>query len=106
MLRTRLWMGTLLILLVVGVLWLDQAFAPWYPCLFFLVAFLSLLGCFEFLTLLGTRRPRGVVCYFGLLAVLIANWPAHFSEIGGDPWHWIIAAFVAVVFASFLVEMA
>jgi phosphatidate cytidylyltransferase len=103
-------MGTLLILLTVGVLWFDRAFAPWYPCLFLLVAFLSLLGCFEFLTLLGSRRPRALVCYLGLLLILIANWPAHFPEVagtlGGDPWTWVLAAFVAVVIAAFLVEMA
>ena len=59
MLRTRLWMGTLLIVLAVGALVVDQQFAPWYPVLFVLVLGLSLAACSELLHLLGaTRRPN------------------------------------------------
>ena len=58
MLRTRLWMGTILIGLTVGALVLDQRLAPWYPFLFVLVLLLTLVGCHELLRLLGTtRRP-------------------------------------------------
>ena len=44
MLRTRLWMGAILILLTIGVLLVDAHLAPWYPFLFLLVLGLSLIG--------------------------------------------------------------
>jgi phosphatidate cytidylyltransferase len=40
----------------------------------------------------------------GVLAVVLANWPAHLW--GGDPWHYIAGTFAAVVLAAFLAEMA
>ena len=41
MLRTRLWMGAVLIALVAGVLVVDQALAPWFPFLFVVLAGLA-----------------------------------------------------------------
>ena len=42
MLRTRLWMGTLLVGLTLGVLLVDNGLAPWFPFLFVLVLVLTL----------------------------------------------------------------
>src|SRR5262249_45104763 len=111
MLRTRLWMGAILIGLAVGVLVVDQWLAPWYP---FLLG-LALAACYEVLQLLGPmRRPSAWLCCAAVAAVVLSNWPAHLSannlvwgaDLNRDPWHWIIGTFAAVVLIAFLAEMA
>jgi phosphatidate cytidylyltransferase len=102
MLRTRLWMGAVLIALVAGVLTLDRG--PWYPFLLALVVVLAVGGGWELRQLL---RPAGVVPAWlalgGVLAVLLANW----ARVWGlEPWPVVCAAFAAVVLAAFLAEMA
>jgi phosphatidate cytidylyltransferase len=114
MLRTRLWMGAILIALTVGVLVVDQGLAPWYPFLFVLVLLLTLVGCHELLQLLGTtRRPRPWLCYTAVTGLVAANWlPALGGglvwgpEVDRDRWAWLAAAFAAVVLMTFVVEMA
>src|SRR5262245_41162542 len=111
MLRTRLWMGTLLILLVVGVLALDRQISPWYPSLFLLVFLLSMLSCAELLALLEPgRRPAPWLCYAGVALLVAANWPAHVwvwaRGLDADPWHWVLGAYAAFVLAAFLLAMA
>ena len=48
MLRTRLWMGAVLIALTVGVLVFDQRFDPWYPFLLVFLLALGLLACMSY----------------------------------------------------------
>jgi phosphatidate cytidylyltransferase len=106
MLRTRLWMGAVLIALAVGVLVLDTRWQPWYPCLFALIILASLIACAELVHLVGPNlRPVSRLCYASVTAVTVANWPAHLG-LPGDPWTWIGAAFAGTVLATFLVEMA
>ncbi len=103
MLRTRLWMGALLIALMAGVLVLDSP--PWYPFLLALLVVLALAGGYELYQLL--RPEYGVRLWpmlGGILAVLLANWPARIW--GGDPWHYVLGTFAAVVLVAFLAEMA
>jgi phosphatidate cytidylyltransferase len=103
MLRTRLWMGALLIALVAAVLFLDGA--PYYPCLLIFVLFLALAGTVELHDLVGAAHGLPVwLEVSAVLAVLLANWPAHLW--GGEPWFAVLAAFAAVVLAAFLIEMA
>jgi phosphatidate cytidylyltransferase len=114
MLRTRLWMGAILIGLTVGVLLFDRGLEPFYPFLFVLVLALALLACRELLLLLGpARRPSTWLCYAALVALLGANWlpsvlPVLLPSWVPDPdaWHWITWLFAAMVLLSFLVEMA
>lgn len=109
MLRTRLWMGAVLILLTLGVLLLDDRFAPWYPCLFLLVVVLSLGACWELLTLLGpARRPWPLVCYPAVLLLLAANWVPHVlpEASTGLAFHLVLAVFVGVVLLAFVAAMA
>jgi phosphatidate cytidylyltransferase len=112
MLRTRLWMGTLLVVLGLGMVVLDQYLADWfYPFLFLMVALLSLAGCREMLHLLpGPGRPAPVLCYGGITALVVANWLPHAVPKAwhgpSDPWHWIGGAFVAMLLLAFLWEMA
>jgi phosphatidate cytidylyltransferase len=104
MLRTRLWMGALLIVLVVAVLCFDPA--PWYPFLLALLLLLGAVGGIELYHLLGAAR--GVPLWQivpSVLVVLLANWPAHFLP-KGNPWLLILGTFAAVVLAAFLFEMA
>jgi phosphatidate cytidylyltransferase len=109
MLRTRLWMGALLVALIVAMLVLDQA--PWYPFLFLLLLVLSLAGCAELLGLLGTaRKLPSWLCYTAVAALTAANWLAHLPVPAGtldpSPWFWVGNVFTGVVLAAFLVEMA
>jgi phosphatidate cytidylyltransferase len=115
MLRTRLWMGTVLVVLAIGALVLDQWLArPWYPFLFVLVLLFALLGCHDLLGLLDTgRRPASWLCYTAVACLVSANWvPVVLawliprSAVDRDPWMWICAVFAAVILAAFLVEMA
>jgi phosphatidate cytidylyltransferase len=108
MLRTRLWMGAVLVLLAVGVLVIDQYLGPWYPFLFVLVTALGLAACYELLQLLeSSLRPPGWLCYLGVAVVIAANWPAHL--VGGQDrltWLWVLGTFTAVVLSAFLTELA
>jgi phosphatidate cytidylyltransferase len=109
MLRTRLWMGALLVALIVAMLVVDQA--PWFPFLFLLLLVLSLAGGVELLGLLPpARRPPVWLCLAAVATLAAVNWLAHVPLPGGsldpDPWFWVLSAFAGVVLAAFLVEMA
>src|SRR5687767_12276848 len=100
MLSTRLWMGTILILMTVGMLVVDQRLAPWFPFLFVFVLGLSLLACKELLNLLGGQRPtQTALCYFGVLGLGLANWLPHLPQIQLRiaPLAVILGAFTLVV---------
>src|SRR5437016_1105104 len=108
MLRTRLWMGAILVALVAGVLVVDRRLGPYYPFLLALVLFLAEMGCWELLRLLpAALRPPAWLCHAGVGALVFANWPAHLPWLDGrGPWYWVAGAFAAVVLAAFLAEMA
>jgi phosphatidate cytidylyltransferase len=103
-------MGSILVVLAVGVLVIDQWLPPWYPFLFALVLGLSLVACFELLALLDpSRRPSSWLCYLAVAALVTANWCAHvpgLRELDDDPWRWLAGTFAAVVLSAFLTEMA
>ncbi len=109
MLRTRLWMGTLLTAVVLGLLVGDAWLRPWYPGLFLVILGLSLAAAVELLHLLGTLgRPLVWLVYLGLVAVVVANWLPHLPVWPmplGSPASWILGTFVAFVLAVFLNEM-
>jgi phosphatidate cytidylyltransferase len=105
MLRTRLWMGAVLIALVIGVLAFDERFRPWFPFLLVFVVLLAVVGTLELVTLLeGKRRPSLALCLVGVLGVLLADWAN--VALGWNAWHSIVSVFAAVVLAAFLLEMA
>ncbi len=110
MLRTRLWMGAVLVSLSVAVLLLDRYFEPWYPFLFVLTAFLTLVASYEFMHLLGDeRRPPGWLAYGGVAALLVANWLPHLPNVPAslaEPWRLIAGTFAAIVLSAFIREMA
>jgi phosphatidate cytidylyltransferase len=102
MLRTRLWMGAVLIVLVTGVLLLDRP--PVYPCLMALIMLLGLGASYEMVQLMAAHRLRMWPTVVAVEVVILANWgPALLS---GDPWHWVSGVFAAVVVGAFLEEIA
>ena len=114
MLRTRLWMGAILVGL--GVLILIEAnwLAPWFPFLFIIVSLALILGGREFLLLLDPAvRPHPALCLGGVFAVLLANWSVPVRQTLKDSfptwldsWHAVGAVFVLVLIATFLWEIA
>jgi phosphatidate cytidylyltransferase len=120
MLRTRIWVGAILIALVVGLLILDNWLAPWYPFLLVLVLALALIGCYELLHLLpAERRPVGWLALVSVGALVLVNWlPALHQGLragwllttalaaSGGLWYAVVAVFGGIVLAAFLVEMA
>jgi phosphatidate cytidylyltransferase len=118
MLRTRLWMGAVLIALAVGVLVIDQRMAPWYPFLFLLLLVLSLAASWELVQLVRAAEwirsegkdswcPPAQLCCTAVGVMIAANWPPHVLGLGKEePWPWILGAYTGVVLVFFLVEMA
>jgi phosphatidate cytidylyltransferase len=110
MLQARLWMGTILVLVTAGMLVLDQRLAPWYPFLFVFVVALSMAAVAELCQLLGgTSRVQAPLLATGVFLLVTANWWVHLLSGFGwvvDPPHMILGAFVALVPAVFIWEMA
>src|SRR5262245_25507334 len=110
MLRTRLWMGAVLILLVLGVLLVDGRFGQFFPFLFVLLQVLALIACLELLTLLGPRRPWPWLCYLSVAGLIAVNWIPHVCPWAEshvpDPLRWVFGGYIAVVLAAFLTAMA
>jgi phosphatidate cytidylyltransferase len=108
MLRTRILVGTILVVLATAMLVFDQPYQPYFPFLLLFIIVLALAACVELLQLLGPeRRMHPWFCLVALLAVLLANWPAHvLPALKLDPWNSLLAVLTAVVLTAFLVEMA
>jgi phosphatidate cytidylyltransferase len=108
MLTTRLWMGTLLVLVAVGMLAIDQYLAPWYPFLFVFQMGVALLACKEVVDLLGpSRAPQRISCFAGVAILSAGNWLVHAPQLRPwDPWFLLLAGFVAIVLAGIVIEMA
>jgi phosphatidate cytidylyltransferase len=107
MLTTRLWMGSVLVVLTVGMLVADVHLAPWYPFLFLFVVGLALAACFECLRLLGTERsPQIPICYGAVLTLALANWLVHLPDSQPNPWPAFMAILAGLVVVVFLYEMA
>jgi phosphatidate cytidylyltransferase len=106
MLSTRLWMGTCMIALTIGMLVVDQWLAPWYPFLLVFVIALALLACRELIGLLGRERSVQVpIVYAGVLLLVSSSWwmevPAfyYFQER-------VLILWIALVLVAFFWEMA
>src|SRR5262245_60480580 len=105
MLQTRLWMGSILIAMMVGVLVVDQRFEAYCPFLFVLLVTLALIACHELRQLLPeARRPSAWLSAAAVTGLLTANWIARWKS--WDPWLVLTVVFTAVVLAAFVYEMA
>src|SRR6185312_9619080 len=87
MLKTRLWMGAILIVLTLGMIVADQHLAPWFPFLFVFQFGLTLAACHELMGLLGPQRsPQKAVCYVGVVVFVLANWGANYPAWQTHAW--------------------
>ena len=74
MLKTRLWMGSLLIGLGLLILCEERWSAPWYPLLIAATCVSAILGAGEFCSLLDPGlRPNTRLCQSGIVFILLAN---------------------------------
>lgn len=103
MLKTRLWMGAILILLALGVLVLDQRLAPFFPFLLVVVLAAGYFGGRELLNLLENwPRPRAGFALPALLVLLASNW-VRWENV--SPWAVVASLFALAVLGAFLIEM-
>jgi phosphatidate cytidylyltransferase len=122
MLGTRVVSGIALIAVVLGVLYLDEWFAPWFP--FWLLLSVVALGsaAVELADLFQATgcRPSLNTVLGGVMAIVAANWMPHVSEhltlgnssrlIAYEPtgpisvFAWPLFTFVGVLMVGFLVQ--
>jgi phosphatidate cytidylyltransferase len=114
MLRTRLWVGTLLALGAAGVLVGDTLLArhgfPFFPFLFAFLMCAGTLGSRELVRLFPEHiRPSQPLVTCGVLLLLATNWyPAvrlQFEQGAASPWAMLVFVFAAVQIGAFLLEM-
>ena len=108
MLRTRLWMGAVLIALVAGVLLVDRQLGPWFP--FFAGSRGRANGCRHLSSCsICSRRTFGlrpVSVMLGGAPLVAANWLPHWLTGGASAWPAVSGTLAAAVMAVFIVEMA
>lgn len=107
MLRTRLWMGALLIAVLAAGLWIDERIGPHvpagippYPC-WLAISLVVVIGCCRELRQLMRRRDIRTsrwVTYGGVIAIALANWIPWFrsSRQQFDHLAWALAAVCVV----------
>lgn len=111
MLRTRLWMGSLLIGLAVLLLLEHRWFAPWYPILFACYLTATGLAARELLGLLPAEvRPSESLTIVFIAGLAVMAWSPAFAALGPelaglDTWHLVGGGIVAGTLAAFVREM-
>jgi phosphatidate cytidylyltransferase len=114
MLRTRLWVGSLLALGAAGVLVGDTLLArdgfAYFPCLFALLLLAGVLGARELVRLFPAQtRPSEALVVCGVLLALAANWyptiRLQFSPAPASSWALLVVVLVGVLLGAFLLEM-
>jgi phosphatidate cytidylyltransferase len=107
MLRTRLWVGTLLAAATACVLVGDAGLRPYFPFLFACVAGLGVLATRELLFLLHWGgRPRLAPATTAVLVILASNWWAITGIPTASPWEPVLFAFTGATLVAFLFRMA
>ena len=103
-------MGAILIALASLILLEDRWLAPWFPILFVSVTAACLIGVRELLSMLdASNRPASFLCYWGVVALIVANWRLPLAKAGIplqiDTWHLIGLVYVFLGIACFLNEI-
>jgi phosphatidate cytidylyltransferase len=107
MLKTRLWMGAILIGLTIGMIAADQHLQPWFPFLFLFQLGLTVTACHELILLLGPQRaPHKAIAYLGVVVFVLANWLANYPALRAQPWMILIGILAGFLLVVFLYEMA
>jgi phosphatidate cytidylyltransferase len=100
-------MGAILIALTIGMLLGDQHLAPWFPFLMLFQLALTLAACYEFIRLLGPQRaPQKVICYLGVVVLVLANWLQNDPTCQKHFWLLLMGILTGFLLATFLYEMA
>jgi phosphatidate cytidylyltransferase len=101
-------MGAVLIALTIGMLFSDQHyFLPWFPFLLLFQLALSFFACHELVNLLGPQRvPQKVVCYVGVVLLVLSNWLIPFLCPHANSWQILSGILAGFVLLVFLYEMA
>jgi phosphatidate cytidylyltransferase len=111
MLRTRLWMGSLLVGLAVLILLEHAWFDPWYPFLFVCYLAATVFAARELLTLLPEpiRPDPALTLSFVAVLAVFSWWPAVVKTgndaTGLDTWDLVVAGVVAGTVAAILREI-
>lgn len=114
MIRTRLWVGSLLALGAAGVLfgdsWLARSGFAWFPFLFAFLMLAGVLGSRELVRLFpAAHQPSESLVISGVLLALLVNWypvvRLQFSASPASAWALLVFVFVGVLIAAFLLEM-
>jgi phosphatidate cytidylyltransferase len=114
MIRTRLWVGTVLAAGAAGVLvgdtYLARSGFAYFPFLLAVLLFAGVLGARELVRLFpAAARPSLPLVTCGVLLLLAANWyPAvrdRFEHAPASPWALIVGVFAGVQIGAFLLEM-
>src|SRR5262245_54575039 len=107
MLKTRLWMGTVLTVLTIGMLAGDRYLSPVFPFLLLFLFGLSLASCAEVVQLLGpSRSPQRSIAYFGVTVFVLANWLVNYLTSAPDTWVILLGIQTGFLLVVFLYEMA
>lgn len=122
MLGTRVLSGLCLILVLLGVLFLDEWFAPWFPLWLLLSVVAMGAAAVELAGLLAAAgcRPSLNSVLGGVMAIVAANWMPHVAEslyasaqvtlLAAEPpqplavLSWPLLTFVGVLMVSFVVQ--
>jgi phosphatidate cytidylyltransferase len=106
MLRTRVLVGTILVLAMSGILLGDAYFLPQAPFLLAAVLALGWSGTRELWRMLpGADRPPAAVVGCCVPLVLAANWLPHLSGASfASPWLPVFAAFAFAILVTMLFE--
>ena len=108
MILTRLIVGTVLFWATVGLLVVDQWYAPWFPCLFVCLMFLGIIATRELVRLFpAAHRPNEWLTVAGVCLILAANF-AHLAFRDADfgsRLNGCVFALMGAFLASFLIEM-
>jgi phosphatidate cytidylyltransferase len=122
MLATRVLSGLSLIAVVLGILILDEWFAPWFPLWFVFCMFAMGAAGVELVGLLRRTsvRPSLNAVMGGVLALTVSNWMPHLTDYlaGTDRSHlaayepglavgvlaWPLLSFVGVLMVTFMVQ--
>ncbi len=107
MLRTRLWMGSILVGLAILLLLEGRWFTPWFPI--FAVAYFaaSFLALRELIGLMpATQRPHAPLALGVGMAMAVANWLPHLPiDVKTDVWPLLLGLLAAGTILAFLDEM-
>jgi phosphatidate cytidylyltransferase len=104
MLKTRLVVGSLLVLWGLAVLFVDSIFAPWYPILFAFAIVVTFALAYELRQLLPEAiRPKRPLLFLAMLLIVLANWAGPLGLQGGT-LGWICGALAAGLVLVFLGE--